>query len=118
MLFAYFKMNKLERNPKKYMKKQCHFLLENGFRFKAFNCNTEYCFEFYLNETHIYFYYENEYVDCCFENINTAKTNLSSIAGKFPAFFDELTNIEKMDYLINLAHKNLNLINIRKLPKL
>lgn len=100
------------------MKKQCHFLLENGFHFKVSNCNAQYYFEFYLNETHIYFYYENEYVDCCFENINKAKTNLSSIAGIFPAFFDELTNIEKIDYLINLAHKNLNLINIRKLPKL
>lgn len=118
MLFAYFKMNKFERNPKKYMKKQCHFLLEKGFHFKVSNCNAEYCFEFYLNETHIYFYYENEYVDCCFENANTTKTNLTNIVGNLPAFFDKSTNMEKMNYLINLVHKNLNLIDIRKLTKL
>ena len=118
MCFAYFKMNRFERNQKKYMKKHCHFLLEKGFHFKASNCNADYCFEFYLNETHVYFNYENEYVDCSFENANTTKTNLSSIVGNFPAFFDKSTNMEKMNYLINLVHKNLNLIDIRKLTKL
>lgn len=59
MCFAYFKMNELEKNPKKYMKNKCSFLLEKGFLFKCSNCNAELGAHFYTNNKRGYCYYIN-----------------------------------------------------------
>ena len=77
MCFAYFKMNKFEKNPKKYIKEKCSFLISRGYTLKTFNRNAEFCFNFYIKDeenndfNHIYFLYENDYVDCTFSNFNT-----------------------------------------------
>ena len=62
MCFAYFKMNKFERNPEKYIKEKCSFLFSKGYSLKVFHRNGEYCFDFYirgkdkLQNNHIYFF--------------------------------------------------------------
>lgn len=62
MCFAYFKMNKFERNPEKYIKEKCTFLFSRGYSLKTFQKNAEYCFDFHIRNSgnidinHIYFF--------------------------------------------------------------
>lgn len=82
MCFAYFKMNKLEKNTKKYIKENCSFLFFKGYLLKVFRRNGEYCFNFYLNDgdnvNHINLFFEGEYVDCSFSNANTNEVNINN----------------------------------------
>lgn len=90
MCFAFFKMNKFEKNPKKYIKEKCSFLLSRGYTLKSYNRNAEFCFNFYIKDeenndfNHIYFLYENDYVDCTFSNVNT-KGEVNCLFRQFPA---------------------------------
>lgn len=125
MCFAYFKMNQFERNPKKYIRKQCDFLFAIGYSLRMFKKNSEYCFDFYIKsknndyeDNHIYFHYENEYVDCLFSNINTTEVNIKTLNIKYPVSFDLLTNIEKINFFIECVKNNIELIDIRAKSKL
>lgn len=124
MCFAYFKMNKFERNPEKYIKEKCAFLFSRGYSLKTTQRNAEYFFNFYIKDknnrdiNHIYFLYENDYVDCTFSNINTSGTNLKTLNIDYPILFDSLSNIEKIDFLIDSVQKNIELIDVRLMTEL
>lgn len=125
MCFTYFKMNLFERNPEKYIRKKCDFLFARGYSLKIFHRNSEYCFNFYIKsvnndyeDNHIYFHYENEYVDCSFSNINTTEVNLKTLNIKYPVSFDLLTNMEKIDFFVECVKNNIELIDIRAKSKL
>jgi hypothetical protein len=107
MCIAYFKMNKLERNPTKYMKEKCAFLLSRGYTLKVYHKNGEYNFHFYLRDEqckkkdvyyldchYIDFLFENDSVDCQYSNIN-ASGNIRKLNIDLPAEFNSLTNMEK-----------------------
>lgn len=118
MCFAYFKMNKFEKNPKKYIKEKSSFLFSRGYKLKVFQRNAEYCFNFYLegkdlDNNHIYLFYENEYVDCTFSNANTVETNIKSLDIQFPFLFKDMTNMEKIDFFINCIERYIDKIDIR-----
>jgi len=118
MCFAYFKMNKFEKNPKKYIKEKSSFLFSRGYKLKVFHRNAEYCFNFYLDgkdldNNHIYLFYENEFVDCTFSNANTAETNIKSLDIQFPFLFKDMTNMEKIDFFINCIERYIDKIDIR-----
>ena len=131
MCIAYFKMNKLEKNPTKYMKEKCAFLFSRGYKLETYHKNGEYCFHFYLkdkqyknkdncyypNYHYIDFLFENDSVDCQYSNIN-ASGNIRKLNIDFPSEFNSLTNMEKMDCLIDLVKNNIDLIDIRPLTKL
>ena len=124
MCFAYFKMNQLERNPEKYIREKCAFLFDRGYSLKTFHRNGEYYFNFYIKDednndiNHIYFLFENEYVECTFSNVNTLECNLKTLNIGFPETFDSLTNIEKINFLIELVRNNIDFIDIRPLTRL
>lgn len=122
MCFAYFKMNKLEKNPKKYIIENCSFLFSKGYLLKVFRRNGEYCFNFYLNGednvNNIYLFFEGEYVDCSFSNANTDEVNINTLDIQFPVHFCHMTNIEKMNYYINCIKEKIDKIDIRPLTKL
>ena len=125
MCFAYFKRNKFEKNPKKYIKEKCSFLLSRGYTLKSYNRNAEFCFNFYIKDeenndfNHIYFLYENDYVDCTFSNVNTkGEVNIRTLNITIPALFESFKNIEKIDYLIDIVKNNIETIDIRPLTKL
>ena len=124
MCFAYFKMNKFDRNPEKYIKEKCAFLFARGYSLKTTQRNAEYFFNFYIKDkdnrdiNHIYFLYENDYVDCIFSNINTSKTNLKTLNIDYPILFDSLSNVEKIDFLIDSVQKNIELIDVRPMTEL
>ena len=124
MCLAYFKMNKFERNPKKYIKEKCSFLFAKGYSLKTFHRNAEYYFDFYIkdknndNNNHIYFLYENEYVDCNFSNVNTFEENIRTLNISFPPEFNLLTNMEKIDFLIDIVKRHIETIDIRPLTLL
>ncbi len=125
MCFAWFKMNNFERNPKKYIERKCDFLFSRGYSMKIFQRNAEYNFDFFIkgkdnnNCNHIYFFYENDYVDCFFLNINNNEMmNIRSLNISFPSSFDSLTNMEKMDFFIDCVKKNIELIDIRPISRL
>lgn len=124
MCFGYFRMNKLERNPEKYIREKCAFLFARGYSLKTFHRNSEYCFNFYIkdkdnnNVNHIYFLFENEYVDCTFSNVNTLEVSLKTLNIGFPETFDSLTNMEKINLLIELVRNNIDFIDIRPFTRL
>lgn len=132
MCFAYFKMNKFEKNPEKYVRKKCSFLFSRGYTLKTFHRNGEYCFDFYVKDetndidckntyfyrNHICFFYENDYVDCEFSNANALESNIRTLNIEFSPNFDSLTNIEKIDYLIEFVKNNIELIDVRPITKL
>ena len=131
MCIAYFKMNKLEKNPTKYMKEKCAFLFSRGYKLETYHKNGEYCFHFYLKDKqyknkdncyyldyhYIDFLFENDSVDCQYSNIN-ASGNIRKLNIDFPEKFNSFTNMEKMDCLIELVKNNIDLIDIRPLTKL
>ena len=123
MCLAYFKMNKFEKNPKKYIMKKCSFLFSRGYSLKTFQKNAEYCFDFYIKDkgnkdiNHIYFFYENEYVDCTFSNVNCTESHLKTLNIDYPVAFDVLTDIEKIDFLIDCVRENIQIIDIRPITK-
>ena len=129
MCIAYFKMNNLEKNPTKYMKEKCAFLFSRGFKLKTYHKNGEYNFHFYLkykqdknnsyysDRNYINFLFEDQQVDCQYSNVNTSG-NIRKLNIDFPAEFNSLTNMEKMDCLIDLVKNNIDLIDIRPLTKL
>lgn len=85
MCFAYFKMKRFEKNPKKYIKEKI-FFFPRGYKLKGFHRNAEYCFNFYLegkdlDHNHSYLFYENE--DCIFSNTNTTEKNNKSLDIQF-----------------------------------
>ena len=125
MCFAYFKMNQFEKSPKKYIKEKCSFLLSRGYTLKTFNRNAEFCFNFYIKDeenndfNHIYFLYENDYVDCTFSNVNTnGEVNIRTLNITLPNLFETFTNIEKIDCLIDMVKNNIEIIDVRPLTKL
>ena len=125
MCFAFFKMNKFKKNPKKYIKEKCSFLLSRGYTLKTFNRNAEFCFNFYIKDeenndfNHIYFLYENDYVDCTFSNVNTnGEVNIRTLNITLPNLFETFTNIEKIDCLIDMVKNNIEIIDVRPLTKL
>ena len=124
MCFAYFRMNDFEKHPVTYIKKNCAFLFSRGYSLKTSHINAEYCFDFYIkdkdnnNTNHICFLWENEYVSCQFSNANSANVNLNTLPVEFPAIFDMLANIQKLDYLIACLKENIEFIDVRPLTEL
>lgn len=110
MCFAYLKMNELEKRPKKYMLKNCEFLLERGYSLEVFSINAEYLFDFKKGDLHIFFEWENEYVSCSLNKERSPRfvnVNITEITGDLPQSFALMTNIEKMNYLIALVKENI-----------
>lgn len=116
MCFAYFKKNKFERNPKEYIKNKCSFLLKKGFAYECIHYDEKYVFHFYLDKTHINFFFENK-IYCTFSNINLQECNLQTITHYLDTF-DTLSNKDKIDYLIDQVKNNIDLIDIKPLTKL
>lgn len=124
MCFAYFKMNKFEKNPQKYIKEKCSFLISRGYTLKTFHRNAKICFNFYIRDkenndkNHIYFLWENEYVDCTFSNVNTSEVNIKTLNISYPPQFDLFTNMEKINFFIDAVSKNIETIDVRPLTPL
>lgn len=121
MCFAYFRMNKYEKNDKKYIKEKCEFLLSRGYSMDFLRRNSERCFFFYVKDkkgketnNSICLYEENAWVSCSYSNITTPRADIKTLNIDLPEQFDSFTDMEKIDFYINVVKNNIKIIDDRE----